>query len=32
MTPHAIHGGLADAKWPQRVEVLRAACHANPEA
>jgi len=31
MTPHDIHCGLAEAKWQQRVEVLRAAYHAHPE-
>jgi putative transposase len=31
MTPHDTHYGLAEAKWPQRAEVLRAACHAHPE-
>ena len=31
MTPHDIHYGLAEAKWQQRAEVLRAAFHAHPE-
>jgi putative transposase len=31
MTPHDIHCGVAEAKWQQRVEVLRAAYHAHPE-
>ena len=31
MTPHDIHYGLAEAKWQQRAEVLRAAYAAHPE-
>ena len=31
MTPHDIHYGLAEAKWQQRAEGLRAAYHAHPE-
>ena len=30
MTPHDIHYGLAEAKWQQRAEVLRAAYAAHP--
>jgi putative transposase len=31
MTPHDIHYGLAQAKWQQRADLLRAAYHAHPE-
>ncbi len=31
MTPYDIHYGLAQAKWEQRAEVLRAAYAAHPE-
>jgi putative transposase len=31
MTPHDMHYGLAEAKWQQRAEVLRAAYAAHPE-
>ena len=31
MTPHDIHYGLAEAKWQQRAEILRAAYHAHPD-
>jgi putative transposase len=31
MTPHDVHSGLAEAKWQQRAEVLRAAYEAHPE-
>ncbi len=31
MTPHDIHYGLAEAKWQQRAEVLRATYETHPE-
>lgn len=31
MTPHDIHYGLAEGKWQQRAQVLRAAYAAHPE-
>jgi putative transposase len=31
LTPHAIHYGLAEAKWQHRAAVLRAASEAHPE-
>ena len=31
MTPYDMHYGLAQAKWEQRAEVLRAAYAAHPE-
>jgi putative transposase len=31
MTPHDIHYGLAQVKWQQRAQVLRAAYAAHPE-
>ena len=31
MTPYDMHYGLAQAKWKQRAQVLRAAYAAHPE-